>query len=35
MLIPLALFMLPALFALILGPAAMTLMDTLKGVSLQ
>jgi tight adherence protein C len=35
MLIPLALFMLPALFALILGPAAMTLADTLKGVSLQ
>ena len=35
MLIPLALFMLPALFALILGPAAMTLAQTLKGVSLQ
>jgi tight adherence protein C len=35
MLIPLALFMLPALFALILGPAAMTLAETLKGVSLQ
>jgi len=35
MLIPLALFMLPALFALILGPAAMQLADTLKGVSLQ
>jgi len=35
MLIPLALFMLPALFALILGPAAMTLMKTLSGVSLQ
>ncbi|HKH27383.1 MAG TPA: type II secretion system F family protein [Sphingomicrobium sp.] len=35
MLIPLALFMLPALFALILGPAAMTLGQTLKGVSLQ
>jgi tight adherence protein C len=35
MLIPLALFMLPALFALILGPAAMTLAATLKGVSLQ
>jgi tight adherence protein C len=35
MLIPLALFMLPALFALILGPAAMTLSATLKGVSLQ
>jgi tight adherence protein C len=35
MLIPLALFMLPALFALILGPAAMSLAETLKGVSLQ
>ena len=35
MLIPLALFMLPALFALILGPAAMSLAQTLKGVSLQ
>jgi tight adherence protein C len=35
MLIPLALFMLPALFALILGPAAMTLAATLKGVALQ
>ena len=35
MLIPLALFMLPALFALILGPAAMTLMKTLQGVSMQ
>ena len=35
MLIPLALFMLPALFALILGPAAMTLMKTLQGTSLQ
>jgi len=35
MLIPLALFMLPALFALILGPAAMTLAQTLKGASLQ
>jgi tight adherence protein C len=35
MLIPLALFMLPALFALILGPAAMSLAATLKGVSLQ
>lgn len=35
MLIPLALFMLPALFALILGPAAMTLAKTLKGTSLQ
>jgi tight adherence protein C len=35
MLIPLAPFMLPALFALILGPAAMTLAGTLKGVSLQ
>jgi tight adherence protein C len=35
MLIPLALFMLPALFALILGPAAMTLAATLKGVSMQ
>jgi len=35
MLIPLALFMLPALFALILGPAAMTLAKTLSGVTLQ
>ena len=35
MLIPLALFMLPALFALILGPAAMSLAETLKGTSLQ
>ena len=35
MLIPLALFMLPALFALILGPAAMSLAKTLQGVSLQ
>lgn len=35
MLIPLALFMLPALFALILGPAAMSLAQTLKGASLQ
>jgi len=35
MLIPLALFMLPALFALILGPAAMTLMKTVQGTSLQ
>ena len=35
MLIPLALFMLPALFALILGPAAMTLMKTLQGSTLQ
>ena len=35
MLIPLALFMLPALFALILGPAAMMLAQTLKGSSLQ
>ena len=35
MLIPLALFMLPALFALILGPAAMTLAQTLRGTSLQ
>jgi tight adherence protein C len=35
MLIPLALFMLPALFALILGPAAMMLMKTLSGASLQ
>jgi tight adherence protein C len=35
MLIPLALFMLPALFALILGPAAMQLAETLKGTSLQ
>jgi len=35
MLIPLALFMLPALFSLILGPAAMQLAETLKGTSLQ
>jgi tight adherence protein C len=35
MLIPLALFMLPALFSLILGPAAMQLAQTLKGTSLQ
>jgi tight adherence protein C len=35
MLIPLALFMLPALFALILGPAAMMLAQTLQGASLQ
>jgi tight adherence protein C len=35
MLIPLALFMLPALFALILGPAAMMLAQTLKGAALQ
>jgi tight adherence protein C len=35
MIIPLGLFMLPALFALILGPAAMSLANTLKGVSLQ
>ena len=35
MLIPLALFMLPALFALILGPAAMQLAQTLGGTSLQ
>jgi hypothetical protein len=35
MLIPLAVFMLPALFALILGPAAMTLAETLKGFSMQ
>jgi tight adherence protein C len=35
MIIPLALFMLPALFALILGPAAFSLAATLQGVSLQ
>src|SRR5829696_6373267 len=35
MLIPLALFMLPALFALILGPAAMMLSQTLSGSGLQ
>ena len=35
MLIPLAVFMLPALFALILGPAAMTLAKTLQGVQMQ
>ena len=35
MIIPLALFMLPALFALVLGPAAMSLAATMKGVSLQ
>jgi tight adherence protein C len=33
MLIPLALFMLPALFALILGPAAMSLAKTMSGLS--
>jgi tight adherence protein C len=35
MIIPLGLFMLPALFALILGPAGMSLAATLKGVALQ
>jgi tight adherence protein C len=35
MIIPLALFMLPALFALILGPAAMSLARTMRGVSFQ
>lgn len=35
MIIPLALFMLPALFALILGPAAMQLANTMSGLSLQ
>jgi tight adherence protein C len=35
MIIPLALFMLPALFALVLGPAAMSLAKTMAGVSLQ
>jgi len=35
MIIPLALFMLPALFALILGPAAMSLAKTMSGLSLQ
>jgi tight adherence protein C len=35
MIIPLALFMLPALFALILGPAAMQLAQTMSGLSLQ
>jgi tight adherence protein C len=35
MIIPLALFMLPALFALILGPAAMSLAKTMAGLSLQ
>jgi tight adherence protein C len=35
MIIPLALFMLPALFALILGPAAISLAGTLKGIQLQ
>src|SRR5215207_4380799 len=35
MIIPLALFMLPALFALILGPAAMSLARTMSGLSLQ
>jgi tight adherence protein C len=35
MIIPLALFMLPALFALVLGPAAMSLAKTMQGVSLQ
>ncbi|HEV7990651.1 MAG TPA: type II secretion system F family protein [Gemmatimonadaceae bacterium] len=33
MIIPLALFMLPALFALVLGPAAMSLAATLTGVT--
>jgi len=35
MIIPLALFMLPALFALILGPAAISLAGTLKGIQFQ
>jgi tight adherence protein C len=35
MIIPLALFMLPALFALVLGPAAMSLARTMQGVTLQ
>jgi tight adherence protein C len=35
MIIPLALFMLPALFALVLGPAAMSLASTMQGVTLQ
>jgi tight adherence protein C len=35
MIIPLALFMLPALFALLLGPAAMSLAKTMQGVTLQ
>jgi tight adherence protein C len=35
MIIPLALFMLPALFALVLGPAAMSLARTMQGVSIQ
>jgi tight adherence protein C len=35
MIIPLAIFMLPALFALLLGPAAMSLAATMRGVSLQ
>ncbi|MDB4881360.1 MAG: Type secretion system domain protein [Gemmatimonadetes bacterium] len=35
MIIPLALFMLPALFALILGPAAMSLAATMKGASFE
>jgi tight adherence protein C len=35
MIIPLAMFMLPALFALILGPAAFSLAATLRGASLQ
>lgn len=35
MIIPLALFMLPALFALVLGPAALSLANTMRGVSLQ
>jgi tight adherence protein C len=35
MIIPLALFMLPALFALVLGPAAFALAATMRGVNLQ
>ena len=35
MIVPLALFMLPALFALVLGPAAFALAATMKGASLQ
>ncbi|MEO6528481.1 MAG: type II secretion system F family protein [Gemmatimonadaceae bacterium] len=35
MIIPLAVFMLPALFALLLGPAAMSLAKTMQGVSMQ
>ena len=35
MIIPLALFMLPALFALILGPAAMSLAATMQGITFQ